>query len=159
MTTKTYLIASIHSSRSFSLSTWNVRSITFVHCNPRMMNVNGFGRSMAIIWHPLTVKLLSRSPAAFISGFDLNPISVPSSRSTKYRDRQFLMCSPRLYSHPSFTMDACGPNNSLVAIIINYVLFILCFASVVRCISRWGWGRECFDEKLFPVEQRPTFVN
>lgn len=33
------------------LSTWNVRSITEVHCRQRMTNVLGLGRSVFISWH------------------------------------------------------------------------------------------------------------
>lgn len=67
----TYRMASIHSCRSRSLSTWNVRSMTFAHWRPRIMNVNGFGRSTLIIWQPLTVKLFSCSAGFVPSGLDL----------------------------------------------------------------------------------------
>lgn len=36
------------SDRSSGVSTWNVRSITVVHCRQRMMNVLGLGLSVFI---------------------------------------------------------------------------------------------------------------
>lgn len=56
----TLRMASVHCWRSNSDSTANVLSITVVHCRPRMMKVNGLGRSTVMIWQPRTVKLLSR---------------------------------------------------------------------------------------------------
>ena len=37
--------------RSSGVSTWNVRSMTVVHCRQRMMKVLGRGRSVFISWH------------------------------------------------------------------------------------------------------------
>lgn len=41
----------IQSYRSSGVSTWNVRSITVVHCRHLMMKVLGFGLSVFISWH------------------------------------------------------------------------------------------------------------
>jgi hypothetical protein len=73
---------SVNTHLSLSDSTWNIRSMTVVHCRPRMRNVYGLGRSEVMIWQPFTVKLLSGS-LRLCSGFVLKPISEPSSSNTK----------------------------------------------------------------------------
>ena len=76
--------ASTQSWRSFSVSTWNVRSMPdpdWEHCTT---NVNGFGRSTDRIWQlPTTLKLFIGSMGAPFSGLLLKPCSVPSSRRMK----------------------------------------------------------------------------
>lgn len=96
-------MAATQASRSVSVSTWKVRSITVVHWSPLITKVYGFGRSTDMIWQPLTVKLFRGCALAAIcwSGLTLKPTKVPSSRRTKYRERQFLMCSPKSHSQKS----------------------------------------------------------